>query len=237
MARTTLLRRLALISAVLGGLSGLVPAAHAQTATPAAPAVPAPTPTVPAAPAQPATPPASETPPAANAPDSNAGSPDKSPPDTSISQTLTLQPHPVIQLNGQATWDEGFKTLNDAFTKLNENLAKANIKPTGNPMAVFTETDDAGFKFTAMVPVDKAPDAKPADLAADVGFGDSPGGKVMKFQHRSAYDDIDSTYEAITAYLDEKGLEAKNMFAEEYLNRTKASDDNSLEVDIYVFLK
>ena len=139
--------------------------------------------------------------------------------------------------DGQATWDEGFKTLNDAFTKLNDNLAKANIKPTGNPMAVFTETDDAGFKFTAMVPVEKAPEAKPADLAADVGFGDSPGGKVMKFQHRSAYDDIDSTYEAITAYLDEKGLEAKNMFAEEYLNRTKASDDNSLEVDIYVFLK
>ena len=237
MVRTTLLRRLALISAVLGGLTGLVPAAHAQTATPAAPVVPTPTPTVPAAPAQPATPPATATPPAANVPDSNAGSTDKSPPDTSISQTMTLQPHPVIQLNGQATWDEGFKTLNDAFTKLNDNLAKANIKPTGNPMAVFTETDDAGFKFTAMVPVEKAPDAKPADLAADVGFGDSPGGKAMKFQHRSAYDDIDSTYEAITAYLDEKGLEAKNMFAEEYLNRTKASDDNSLEVDIYVFLK
>ena len=237
MARTTLLRRLALITAVFGGLAGLVPAAHAQTAPPAAPVVPAPTPTVPAAPAEPATPPAAQTPPAANAPDSNAGSADKYPPDTSISQTLTLQPHPVIQLNGQATWDEGFKTLNEAFTKLNENLAKATIKATGNPMAVFTETDDAGFKFTAMVPVEKAPDAKPADLAADVGFGDSPGGKVMKFQHRSAYDDIDSTYEAITAYLDEKGLEAKNMFAEEYLNRTKASDDNSLEVDIYVFLK
>ena len=235
MARTTILRRLAFISAVLGGLSGLVPAANAQTAAPVTPA-----PTVPAAPAQPATPanpPAAGPPPAASAPDSNAGTADKSPPDTSISQTLTLQPHPVIQLNGQATWDEGFKTLNEAFTKLNDSLAKANTKPTGNPMAVFTETDDAGFKFTAMVPVEKAPDAKPADLAADVSFGDSPGGKVMKFQHRSAYDDIDSTYEAITAYLDEKGLEAKNMFAEEYLNRTKASDDNSLEVDIYVFLK
>ena len=59
----------------------------------------------------------------------------------------------------------------------------------------------------------------------------------MRFQHRSAYDDIDSTYEAITAYLDEKGIEAKNMFAEEYLNRTKTSDDPALEVDIYVFLK
>ena len=43
---------------------------------------------------------------------------------------------------------------------------------------------------------------------------------------------------ALTVTLvDEKGLEAKNMFAEEYLNRTKSSDDNALEVDIYVFLK
>ncbi len=87
-----------------------------------------------------------------------------------------------------------------------------------------------------MIPVEKAPEGKP-DLPSDVSFGMSPGGKAMKFQHRSAYDDIDSTYEAITAYLDEKGLEARNMFAEEYLNRTKTSDDPSLEVDILVFLK
>jgi effector-binding domain-containing protein len=139
-------------------------------------------------------------------------------------------------LNGQSTWDDGFKTLNSAFVKLNDTLAKANIHSAGNPMAVFTETDDAGFKFSAMVPIDKAPDGKP-NVDPQVAFGNSPGGKVMKFQHRSAYDDIDSTYEAITAYLDEKGLEAKNLFAEEYLNRTKSPDDPSLEVDIYVFLK
>ena len=234
------------------------PAAPAPAApTPAAP-TPAPAAQSPAAPATPATPPAADspatTPPAATppataaptpaapdtattpaAPDAGAAAP--SPPDTSISQTLTLQPHPVLQLSGQSTWDDGFKTLNDSFTKLNEALAKAKIQPTGHPMAVFTETDDAGFKFTAMVPVAGDPGAKPADMAADLSFGQSPGGKVMKFQHRSAYDDIDSTYEAITAYLDEKGLEAKNMFAEEYLNRTKSSDDNTLEVDIYVFLK
>ncbi len=198
-----MLRRLALISAVVGGMAGLASTGSAQTTTP---------------------------PPAAAAPDA-------SPPDTSISQTMTLQPHAVVQFSGQSSWDDGFKTLNDSFNKLNEALGKANIKPTGNPMALFTETDDAGFKFTAMIPVASAPDAKPADMAADVSFGQSPAGKVMKFQHRSAYDDIDSTYEAITAYLDEKGLEAKNMFAEEYLNRTKTSDDNSLEVDIYVFLK
>ena len=239
MAFNGFLRRLALTAVAAGGLAAAASIAGAQTTTtPAAPASPAP--------ATPITPPVSQPPaaptgpttsaPAPAAPDGSAAAP-ASPPDTTISQTMTLQPHPVVQVSGQSTWDDGFKALNDSFTKLNEQLAKDKIQPTGRPMAVFTETDDAGFKFTAMVPVAADPGAKPADMPADESFGQSPAGKVMKFQHRSAYDDIDSTYEAITAYLDEKGLEATNMFAEEYLNRTKSSDDNTLEVDIYVFLK
>ena len=86
-----------------------------------------------------------------------------------------------------------------------------------------------------------SPIAKPADgkttLTPDVSLGELPAGKVLKFQHRGAYDDIDSTYEAITAYLDKKGLEAKNLFIEEYLNDVKGSDDTNLQVDIYVYIK
>ena len=207
----------------------------APTPAPSAPAAAAPTPAAPSAPSTATAPAAPAAPSTATAPGTTNPS-DKTVPDTSISQTIELQPRPVIMLSGQATWDDGFKSLNEAFTKLTVILNKANIRLAGNPTAVFTETDDAGFKFSAMIPVDQAPDVKP-DMPSDVSFGTSPGGKVMKFQHRSAYDDIDSTYEAITAYLDEKGLEAKNMFAEEYLNRTKSSDDPSLEVDILVFLK
>lgn len=270
MGWTSVLRRVALISAMLGGLGAGPQWALAQ-ATPSTGAPAAPPPTAPAtsAPAAPAPAPAAPAPapnqvapatPAPAAPPTAAGSGATTPasppapsteaapgtnptaptnrtvPDTSISQTIELQPRPVIMLSGQSTWDEGFKSLNESFTKLNEALNKNNIRSAGNPMAVFTETDDSGFKFSAMIPVEKAPEGKP-DVPADVSFGTSPGGKVMRFQHRSAYDDIDSTYEAITAYLDEKGLEAKNMFAEEYLNRTKSSDDPSLEVDIDVFLK
>ena len=243
------LRHMALLAAVIGSL-GMAPlGAGAQTppAAPApAPATPAPDAPAPApsaqAPASPApvgpAPPAVAPPPAVGtAPPPDApNSSDRTIPDTSISQTIDVQSHPVIMLSGQSTWDEGFKTINDAFSKLNGALGKTEAKPAGYPTAVFTETDDAGFKFSAMIPVDKAPDGKP-DLPSDLSFGMSPSGKAMKFQHRSAYDDIDSTYEAITAYLDEKGLEAKNMFAEEYINRTKTSDDPTLEVDILVFLK
>lgn len=249
MGFTVVLRRVALISALLGGLLAGVDRVSAQSTTPTmpAPATPAPVnppaaapatpaPATPPAPAPDAAPSAPAPAPPSPAPAPDTGNADKNPPDTSISQTFDLQARPVIMLSGKAAWDEGFKSINDAFDKLRGNLDKTGTKATGYPTAIFTQTDDAGFTFDAMIPVEKAPDGKP-DLAADVSFGLSPAGKVMKFQHRSAYDDIDSTYEAITAYLDEKGLESKNMFAEEYLNRTKTSDDPSLEVDILVFLK
>jgi len=83
---------------------------------------------------------------------------------------------------------------------------------------------------------DKAPEGK-SELTKDIQIGASPSGKAMKFQHRGPYDDIDATYEAITAYLDEKNIEAQNLFIEEYLTDPKAADDASLEVDIYVFIK
>ena len=68
-------------------------------------------------------------------------------------------------------------------------------------------------------------------------LGQTPVGKAMRFEHRGAYDDIDATYEAITAYLDEKGIDAQDMFIEEYLNDVKTPDDPNLQVDIFVLLK
>jgi effector-binding domain-containing protein len=59
----------------------------------------------------------------------------------------------------------------------------------------------------------------------------------MRFEHRGAYEDIDATYEAITAYLDEKGIDAQDVFIEEYLDDIKAPDDPNLQVDIFVLLK
>lgn len=207
-----------------------VPAAATQA--PAAPApAPAPVPQAPAAPAPTATVP---TPPPAAAPVPDASA--KQPPDTSISQTLDVPARPAITISGKSTWDEGFKTIMADFARLNDALAKAKITATAHPLAVFTETDDNGFSFSAEIPLDGAPPAG-LELPADIKIAETPGGKAMRFQHRGSYEEIDSTYEAITAYLDEKGLEARNLFAEDYLNQVKTPDDSALEIDIYVFLK
>lgn len=227
------LRGIAVAVAILAAASGGT--ARAQTATtpsapaPTAPATPQVTP--PAAPTSPTT----QADPSAKAPDAGQST-GASPGDTSISQTIDVQPRPAVIISGSATWDSGFKTLTDVFAQLNDAISKNNLVSAGHPLAVFTATDDAGFKYSAMIPISQAPEGKTA-LTPDCKIGQTPSGKAIRFQHRASYDDIDSTYEAITAYLDEKGLESQNIFAEEYLKSTKTSDDPTLEVDIYVFLK
>jgi effector-binding domain-containing protein len=238
-------------AAVIGALSACE-AARAQQPTPpaAAPTTPAPSaaPMSPAPGATPAAPPAAPTnpnPPAASAPASQPSRPAAAPPspaepppqnEATETPTIELTGRPAAYIEGKANWDEGFSAINNAIEAVNAELAKAGLKPAGRPIGVFTETDDTSFRFRVMAPVDAIPAGK-TNLSDTVKFGQTPAGKAMKFEHRGSYEDIDSTYEAITAFLDEKGLESQNLFYEEYLNDVKAPDDPTLEVDIYVLLK
>lgn len=228
------LRGLAFAVSILGALSGGV--AEAQTTPPVGTTPPAAATTTPATPpVTPPTSPSTQADPSNKAPDASQST-GASPGDTSISQTIDVQGRPAVIVSGSATWDSGFKTLTDVFAQLNDAISKNNLATAGHPIAVFTATDDAGFKYSAMIPIVQPPEGK-TSLTPDIKIGETPSGKAIRFQHRASYDDIDSTYEAITAYLDEKGLESQNMFAEEYVKQTKTSDDPTLEVDIYVFLK
>ena len=160
----------------------------------------------------------------------------RSPGDASTAQPVQLTARPAVVISGSADWEEGFETITKSFNDLRAAMDKAGLRPGGKPMTVFVDTDDQGFKYQAMIPLESPPPAN-VNLPAPIKIGETPAGKTMRFEHRSAYDDIDSTYEAITAYLDEKGIEAKPMFIEEYLTDPKAADDNGLQVDIYVFVK
>ena len=149
---------------------------------------------------------------------------------------VELKARPTVALAGTAEWDDGMRTLAQAIDKLRAEMGRAGLEPAGKPLAVFVETDDKGFRFEAMIPLAALPEPAPA-LQNGVRIATSPTGKTMKFEHRGSYDEIDSTYEAITAYLDEKGLEAQNLFVEEYLNLPRTSEEDGAQVDIYVFLK
>jgi hypothetical protein len=204
-----------------------------QASPPAAPATPAPAPAPPPA-AQAPSPQAPAAPPAAAGPVGPVVTLAPPPADPTTPDEVMLSSRPAVTVQGQSTWDDGYETLTKAFDVLRREAAKAALRVTGVPLATFLETDDLGFRFEAQLPVASVPAARPPGMAAEVGFGATPAGKAIRFSHRAPYDDIDSTYEAISAYLDSKGIEVKENFTEEYVNPGVDAGDVALEIFIYV---
>jgi effector-binding domain-containing protein len=165
--------------------------------------------------------------------------PDAPPPATTepgetFAQDTTLTAKMIVYVKGQGTWDDAFATISSAFKKLKAYTAKAGLKADGLPMTIFTSTDDAGFSYQAAVPVAEPPKDPPR---GDIAMGQSPEGHALKFVHHGSYDDLDNTYEAITNYLDDKRLEAKDMFIEEYVTDPTTSDADNLTVNVLVLIK
>lgn len=155
-------------------------------------------------------------------------------PGDAFGEAITLPPRTIIYLQGQSTWESAQDTLVDAFRSLDEYLGKHGIKPDGPPMTIYTETSDSGFKFRAAVPVAQAPADSPK---GDLAVGQAPDGKALKFVHRGSYVELDTTYEAITDYLDDKGIDAKDQFIEEYVSGPLRAGDNEMVVNILVPVK
>jgi len=202
--------------------------APAETPAPAASATPAPG-TAPAPVASPSVAP-SPPPAAAQTPAAPPATVQTADP---FGEQLALEPKKVVMLKGTANWDAAFDTLVDAFKALTALLDKQGIKASGNSMIVYTSTDDNGFTYLAQIPVDQ----EPKNLAKNMSMGNSPEGKALKFVHRGSYDNMDNTYEAITNHLDDKKLEAKDTFIEEYITDPLKTAEDKLVINVYVPLK
>jgi effector-binding domain-containing protein len=149
-------------------------------------------------------------------------------------EEVTLPEKNIIYFSGTGNWDSAFETIVDAFKTVNAFLAKQGIKPDGSSMTIYTSTDDTSFQFQAAVPVSELPADPPK---GDIAAGKSPSGRAFKFVHHGSYDAMDSTYEAITNYLDDKQLEAKDLFIEEYVTDPVTTPEDKLVVNIYVPIK
>ncbi|MGJ5009256.1 GyrI-like domain-containing protein [Bradyrhizobium oligotrophicum] len=242
------------VALLLGGTPARAQAPSASPA-PAASATPAPAPSALPAPSAPASPapaasaspaPATSPTPAASAspaPSSSptaAQSPATPPPAAAPAQAgdafgdeIKLEAKKVVLVKGIANWDNAFDTLIDSFKSLSATLDKQGIKPAGNGMIVYTSTDDTGFTFLAEMPIEQ----EPKTLGKGMSIGQSPEGKALKFVHRGSYDNMDNTYEAITNHLDERRLEAKDTFIEEYLTDPLKTAEDKLVINVYVPLK
>jgi effector-binding domain-containing protein len=154
----------------------------------------------------------------------------------SAGRITEITARPVLRLKGKSSWDDGFETLKKSLSTLDAEMKKLGLVSEGQPMAHFVDSDDNGFTFEALVPLKEAP-AAGVTYSAGIDATQSPAGKVVMFQHEGAYDDIDSAYEAFTAWLDDKNLVSTGKFLEEYLFWPEKSDDPGMKLRITVFLK
>ena len=232
-----------LLSLAVAGVLIILTAVSLSNAGRAEENLPATQPAAPSAPAAPAaqTPTAPAQTPAVQAPASGQGNPAPVAPEAkqgeaSTGETVVLPARALAYIEGKADRDGIYAAILGSLGLVKRDMDKAGIKPSGRPLAVFVESDDTGFRYHAGYPLEAAPEGK-ASLSDAVKIGQTPSGKAMRFEHQGSYADIDATYDAITAYLDEKGIDAQDSFVEEYANDVKDLDDPTLQVNIYVLLK
>ena len=151
-----------------------------------------------------------------------------------LGKEVTLAAKPIIYVKGTATWDTAFDTLVDAFKSVQNFVDHEKLKRAGPFMTIYTKTDDTGFEFEAALPLEEEPETAPK---GDLSIGESPDGRALKFVHRGSYYARDATYDAITKYLDEKKLDAQDLFIEQYVSDPLRTPPENLVIDIFVPVK
>ena len=149
-------------------------------------------------------------------------------------QEVKLSAKTIVYVVGVRNLGQGLRRPDRGLQEGDAYLDSAGLKASGPAMTIYTSTDDTGFDFKAAVPVAEPPKTPPGK---EIAVGQSPDGKVLKFVHRGSYDEMNQTYEAITNYLDEKGLDAKDLLIEEYVTDLVTSPQDMLVVNVFVPLK
>ncbi|GJE76034.1 GyrI-like domain-containing protein [Methylorubrum suomiense] len=148
---------------------------------------------------------------------------------------VTLPAKPAAILSGQTKWEDAVASLTGSFRTIEAALAKAGLKAAGRPLSVFTKTEEDGFQYEAMIPIEAAPaGGGPVD---GVRFGSTPSGRALRFKHNGTYEEIDGTYETLTAYLDVKEIDVQDRFVEEYVSDLKSGSEDKLDINIYALPK
>jgi effector-binding domain-containing protein len=144
---------------------------------------------------------------------------------------VDLTEKPILYVSGSGEWDTAYETLIEAFKTLQGYVDKSGIKPAGSAMTIYTAMDDTSFNFQAAIPLAAPPTNAPQ---GNVGSGASPAGKALKFVHRGTFEAMAQTYDAISHYVEEKQISAKELLIEEYVTDIVSTPADKLVINIFV---
>ncbi|MGE4371926.1 MAG: GyrI-like domain-containing protein [Xanthobacter sp.] len=142
-----------------------------------------------------------------------------------------MEAQPVLVLTGTAVWDEAYDRLVEAFRTLEQERTRLGLKRAGEQIVVYESSDDNGFTFEAQLPYSGTTTQKPGK---DVKLGTSHAGKVLTFEHSGSFADMDNTYEMIANFLDERAIDAQDLYMERYRTDLLTTPPDSLKIEILV---
>ena len=124
------------------------------------------------------------------------------------------------------------KVMGECYGEIMQYLGPKGIQPAGPPFAMYYNMDMSNLDVEIGFPV-----AVNAEGNGRVNPGKLPGGKDAVAIHVGPYDKIGETYNRLTAYVKEQGLETLPFSYEFYLNDPGDTPPEELETEIHFPIK
>ena len=117
-------------------------------------------------------------------------------------EVRTLQSQPVASIRVTTTPAEIGSTLGQLLPEIWRHLEKLGVHPAGPPFARYHAHDAGQVDLEAGLPV-------PGPIAGDerIAAGELPAGEVVTTWHVGPYDTLSRAYEAVEAWIKERGRE------------------------------
>lgn len=123
------------------------------------------------------------------------------------------------------------------YGELMQEAAKAGVAPAGPPYALYLNDDMSNLEIEFGFPVAPSDQDKVKKLGGRVQAGTLPGGKTAVVLHEGPYDSIGDSYNKLTGFISDRGMEPTGLCYEYYLNDPREAAPEELKTEIYFPLK
>ncbi|HPE90534.1 MAG TPA: GyrI-like domain-containing protein [Spirochaetia bacterium] len=124
------------------------------------------------------------------------------------------------------------ETMGPVYGEIAAFMGKNGVPFAGPPFAMYYNMDMDDLDVEVGFPV-----AAPVAGGGRVRPGKLPGGRHATASHKGSYETIAKTYDALTAFCKERGLELEERMYEEYMNSPEEVPPEELETVIHFLVK
>jgi len=120
------------------------------------------------------------------------------------------------------------QTMGPIYGEIAAYMGRKGIGYAGPPFAMYYNMDMEDLDVEIGFPVDQEVDGE-----GRIKAGTLPGGPTATATHKGPYATIETTYNALMAFVAEKKLQPQAFMYEEYLNSPEDTPPEKLETNIY----